>query len=272
MKYSQLAIRTQKSDPRNAPSPGTRLLIRAGFMEQLASGLWIMSHLGLMVRHLVEKIVREEMNRAGALEVEMPILHPVELWEESGRWEKYLQAGIAFHLKDRKGARYILAPTAEEPMTVYARSNLTTYRDLPVTLWQMSPKFRDELRPRQGLIRGREFVMKDAYSFDADEEGMRRSYRAMRDAYHEVFHRCDFNYIEVEADSGVIGGSGSAEFMAVTEYGEDTLLVCPHCHYGGNQEKAGAFFHYLDESMRELTRLPTPDVKTVEQLEEFTGL
>ena len=241
-------------------------------MEQLSSGFWIMATLGLLVRREVEKIVREEMEHAGAMEVEMPILHPAELWEETGRWKKYLEASVAFHLEDRKGARFILAPTAEEPMTSFARNNLTTYRDLPVTLWQMSPKFRDELRPRQGLIRGREFVMKDAYSFDADEEGMRRSYRAMRDAYHEVFHRCDFNYIEVEADSGVIGGSGSAEFMAVTEYGEDTLLVCPHCHYGGNQEKAGAFFHYLDESMRELTRLPTPDVKTVEQLEEFTGL
>src|SRR3989338_6179561 len=272
MKYSQLAIRTQKSDPRNAPSPGTRLLIRAGFMEQLASGLWIMSHLGLMVRHLVEKIVREEMNRAGALEVEMPILHPVELWEESGRWEKYLQAGIAFHLKDRKGARYILAPTAEEPMTVYARSNLTTYRDLPVTLWQMSPKFRDELRPRQGLIRGREFVMKDAYSFDVDENGMRGSYRAMEHAYQEIFRRCGFDFIEVEADSGTIGGSGSAEFMAVSDHGEDTLLVCPSCGYGGNQEKAAAHFEYPVEEMQGLKRLETPEIRTVEELEQFVGL
>lgn len=272
MKYSKITPKTRRNDPKDAPSPGSRLLVRGGFIEQLSSGLWIMATLGLLVRREVEKIVREEMTAAGAVEVEMPILHPAELWEETERWDKYLNAGIAFHLEDRKGARFILAPTAEEPMTAFARNNLTTYRDLPVTLWQMSPKFRDELRPRQGLIRGREFVMKDAYSFDVDEDGMRRSYRAMEDAYHQVFQRCGFKYVEVEADSGAIGGSGSAEFMAVTEFGEDTLLVCARCHYGGNQEKAAAHFHYPDEEMKALTRLLTPNVKTVEQLEAFVKM
>lgn len=272
MKYSQISPKTRRNDPKDAPSPGSRLLVRGGFVEQLSSGLWIMATLGLLVRREVEKIVREEMTNAGAMEVEMPILHTKELWQETGRWDKYLEAGIAFHLKDRKNAEFILAPTAEEPMTSFARNNLTTYRDLPVTWWQMSPKFRDEFRPRQGLIRGREFVMKDAYSFDADEGGMRRSYHAMEDAYHRVFQRCGFEYIEVEADSGAIGGSGSAEFMAVTEFGEDTLLVCPRCHYGGNQEKASAYFHYLDEEPKELTRLLTPNVKTVEQLEAFVSM
>jgi len=272
MKYSMVVPRTRRNDPKDAPSPGTRLLVRGGFVEQLTGGIWIMSTLGLLARRQAEKIVREEMNRAGAMEVEMPILHPAALWEETGRWKKYLDAGIAFHLKDRRGVPFILAPTAEEPMTAFARNNLTSWRDLPVTWWQMSPKFRDELRPRQGLIRGREFVMKDAYSFDVDEDGMRRSYRAMEEAYHRVLKRCGFEYIEVEADSGAIGGSGSAEFMAVTEFGEDTLLVCSHCHYGGNQEKAAAWFHHIDEELKEFTRILTPDVKTVKQLEDFVGL
>ncbi|MDP2789423.1 MAG: proline--tRNA ligase [bacterium] len=272
MKYSHISSKTRRNDPRDAISPGTRLLVRGGFVEQITSGIWITATFGLLARRQVEQIVREEMNRAGGVEVEMPILHPAELWEETGRWKKYLAAGIAFHLKDRKGARFILAPTAEEPMTQFARNNLTTYRDLPVTWWQMSPKFRDELRPRQGLIRGREFVMKDAYSFDADEDGMRRSYCAMEEAYHRVFKRCGFEYIEVEADSGAIGGSGSAEFMAITEFGDDILLVCPHCHYGGNQEKAVAHFEYPDTAVDELVRLETPGIKTVQQLEDFVHM
>jgi len=272
VRYSQIAPKTRRNDPRDAPSPGTRLLVRGGFVEQVAGGIWITATLGLLARRQAEGIVREEMNRAGAVEVEMPILHPAELWEETGRWSKYLSAGIAFHLVDRKGGRFILAPTAEEPMTSFARNNLTTYRDLPVTWWQMSPKFRDELRPRQGLIRGREFVMKDAYSFDADEEGMRRSYRAMEEAYRRVFLRCGFDFVEVEADSGAIGGSGSTEFMAVTEYGEDTLLVCPNCHYGGNQEKAAAYFEYPEMDLKELVRLDTPNIRTVEELEGFVDM
>lgn len=272
MRYTRLGIRTSKTDPKGAPSPGTRLLIRAGFVDQLASGIWVMTDMGLRVRRLAESIVREEMERTGAVEVEMPLLHPAELWEETGRWAKYRKAGIAFHLADRKGARFILAPTAEEPMTDYARRNFTSYRSLPITLWQMSPKFRDELRPRQGLVRGREFLMKDAYSFDADEAGMRQSYKAMQEAYNRIFTRCGFQFIEVEADSGAIGGSGSAEFMAVSEFGEDTLIVCDQCGYGGNQEKASAHFNYPKEEMSPLERLETPEIKTVEQLEEFVDL
>ncbi|PIR87375.1 MAG: proline--tRNA ligase [Candidatus Harrisonbacteria bacterium CG10_big_fil_rev_8_21_14_0_10_49_15] len=272
MKYSQIHPKTRRNDPKDAPSPGTRLLVRGGFIEQVTGGIWITTTMGLLARRQAERIVREEMNASGATEVEMPILHPAELWRETGRWDKYLSAGIAFHLKDRKGAEFILAPTAEEPITSFARNNLTSYNDLPVTWWQMSPKFRDELRPRQGLIRGREFVMKDAYSFDVDEDGMRASYAAMRAAYQRVFQRCGFSFIEVEADSGSIGGSGSAEFMAVTKYGEDTLIVCPTCHYGGNQEKAAAHFEYPEVPSQNLEELETPDVRTVEQLEAFTDL
>ena len=229
MKYSQLVPKTRRDDPKDAPSPGTRLLIRGGFIDQLAGGIWIMTPLGLMVRRLIEEIVRQEMERAGAIELELPLLQPKEYWDETDRWQKYLAASIAFHLTDRKGAEFILAPTAEEVVTHFARRNLRSYRDLPTNLWQMGPKFRDEFRPRQGIIRGREFLMKDAYSFDATEEGMRRSYREMESAYDRIFRRSGFHFIKVEADSGAIGGSGSAEFMAITEYGEDTLLYCPDC-------------------------------------------
>lgn len=231
-----------------------------------------MTTLGLMVRRLIEQIVRQEMSRTGAIEVELPILQPRELWDETGRWTKYMSAGIAFHLADRRGGEYILAPTAEEAVTSFARATLRTHRDLPLTLWQMSPKFRDEFRPRQGLIRGREFVMKDAYSFDVDERGMRLSYEIMDHAYQKVFTRCGFSFIKVEADSGAIGGSGSAEFMAITEFGEDVLLYCPYCGYGGNQERASAFFPpYPEVPLEDLQEIATPDIRTVEQLEKSVG-
>lgn len=273
MRYSKIFPKTRRDDPKDAPSPGTRLLIRAGFIEQIAGGIWVVASLGLMVRRAVENIVREEMERTGALEVELPILQPKELWEETGRWRKYLDARIAFHLKDRKGAEFILAPTAEEVITHFTRNNLFSYREFPVTFWQMGPKFRDEFRPRQGMIRGREFIMKDAYSFDVDEAGMKLSYRTMEEAYKRIFDRIGFELIEVEADSGAIGGSGSAEFMAVTAYGEDVLLYCPQCHYGGNQEKASAYFPpYPDEPLQPLQELATPGIKTVEGLEKISGL
>jgi len=273
MRYSQVFPKTRKEDPRDSASPGTRLLVRGGFFSQLAGGIWINNPLGLRVRRNVERVVRQEMNRAGAVELELPILHPRELWDETGRWEKYCQAQIAFTLKDRRGGGFILAPTAEEPITDFARRYLPSYKDLPVIFWQMGPKYRDELRPRQGLIRGREFVMKDAYSFDADEAGMRASFAFMEEAYRRIFTRLGFKFIQVEADSGAIGGSGSSEFMATTEFGEDTILHCPHCHYGGNQEKAKSHYpNYPEEAEAGLTRLETPNIRTVEELEEFVGL
>ena len=272
MRFSKLFPRTRRENPKDASS-GTKLLVRAGFIEQISRGIWIMTTLGLMVRRRVEAIVRDEMNRAGAIELEVPLLHPRELWDETGRWEKYLSAVIGFHLTDRKGGEFILSPTAEEPITNFARHHLRTHRDLPINLYQIGTKFRDELRPRQGLVRGREFVMKDAYSFDADEAGMQRSFAAMDEAYRRVFERCDFDFVRVEADSGAIGGTGSVEFMALTEFGEDVLLQCPSCGYGGNQEKARAYFPpYPEDALEPLEEIATPDIKTVEQLEEFVGL
>jgi len=272
MHYSKVFPKTRRDNPKENNSPGTNLLIRCGLAEQLAAGLWLNTPLGLMVRRKVETIVREEMNRAEAIEVEIPLLHPKELWDETGRFDKYKAANISFTTQDRKGAKYILAPTAEEAITNFARKNLLSYRDLPVNFWQMGPKFRDELRPRQGLIRGREFLMKDAYSFDVDSDGMVKSFKIMEATYKRIFERLNFNYIQVEADSGTIGGSGSSEFMAITECGEDTLLYCPDCHYGGNQEKAIAYFYESSESLNPLTKIATPDIKTVEELEKFTSI
>lgn len=273
MKLSSIFPKTRREAPSNEGSLGTRLMIRAGFLDQIAAGVWIYPHLTLLVRKKAEAIVRRAMNEAGALELELPILQPRGLWEETERWDRYLSDKIAFHLHDRKNNEFILAPTAEEVITDFARRNIESFKDLPVNFYQMSPKFRDEFRPRQGLVRGREFVMKDAYSFDVDESGMKESYRKMCAAYHRVFTECGFNYIQVEADSGAIGGSGSAEFMAITETGEDVLLSCPSCKYGGNQEKATAKFEVATpEKIEDLVLIETPNIRTVAELETFTGL
>lgn len=273
MLYSHIFPKTRREEPRDANTPGTSLLIRAGFIHKAgAAGIWSWTPLGLRVRRRAEQIVREEMDRAGATEVELPILQSRDFWEETGRWEKYRRANISFCLHDRHGQEYMLAPTAEELITEYARAYCRSYQDLPVTFYQMSPKYRDELRPRGGLMRGREFLMKDAYSFGRHEEDMRQAFAAMSAAYKRVFERAGFKFVQVEADSGAIGGSGSAEFMAVAESGEDILIRCPNCGYGANQEKATATFNYPDEEQRPLEKLATPNIRTVEELEEFVNL
>lgn len=273
MHFSKVFPKPFRDNPHGDNSPGTNLLMRAGFLSRTAAGVWIMTPLALAVRRKVEAIVRDEMKAIGAIEVELPILQAREYWEETGRWNRYTGSNSAFTTKDRKGAEYMLAPTAEEVITAYARENLMSHRDLPVTFWQMSPKFRDEARPRQGLIRGREFLMKDAYSFAATPEAMSQEYDAMSRAYRRIFERCGFApFIWVEADSGAIGGSGSTEFMAVTEYGEDYLLNCPSCKYGANQEKATTVFDYPVGDEKPLERIPTPDIKTVDQLSSALGV
>lgn len=272
MRYSAIFPKTRREEPKDASSAGTRMLIRAGFIHKVGGGIWSWTPLGLRVRRKCEEIVRQEMNKTGAIEVELPILQPREFWDESGRWEKYRRAGIAFTLRDRKGQEYFLAPTAEELVVEYARAYLISHRDLPITFWQMSPKFRDELRPRQGVVRSREFLMKDAYSFGATENEMRHAYQTMCVAYRAVFSRAGFDFLQVEADSGSIGGSGSSEFMAITEAGEDVLLHCHSCGYGANQEKATATFCYNEEAMSSLQKIPTPNIRTVEELEHALGV
>lgn len=273
MFLSKMFPKTLREDPTLQSSPGTRWLLRGGFIEQVASGIWIMTPWGLRVRRQIEALIREAMDSLGGLEVELPILQPVELWEFSGRAQTYRQAGIAFGLSDRKGQAFFLAPTAEEVITRFAGKHLRSYRDLPVLFWQMAPKFRDELRPRQGLIRGREFLMKDAYSFAADREGMQQTFEQMREAYAEILTRLSFDWLAVEADSGTIGGSGSVEFMALTPTGEDTLLRCNHCGYGGNQEKAQAFFQAANSGAENelMSEVHTPHARSVADVAQQLG-
>jgi prolyl-tRNA synthetase len=273
LKYSSIHPKTRKEDPKSVVSAGTKLLMRGGFIEQISSGLWTIATLGLRVKKNIESIVRDEMNKSGAIEFEFPILQPKELWEESGRWSKYIEANIAFKLSDRKRMEYFLAPTAEEVVTNFARKYLKSYRDLPSNIWQMNQKFRDEIRPRQGLIRNREFLMKDAYSFNESEASMVNTYNLMGETYKNIFTRCGLNFIKVEADSGSIGGNNSSEFMALTDIGEDTLLYCEKCGYGANQEKAVSYLpEYSVEENNNLIELETPDIKTVEELFKFTNI
>ena len=239
MKQSRLVGKTLREAPKDAQTVAHALMLRAGYMQQLSAGVYI--YLPLLHRTLarLSQIVREEMEAAGAVELLMPALQPRELWEESGRWERYTAVdGIMFAFKDRRGATACLGPTHEEVITDILRREIKSYKDLPRCAFQIQTKFRDEIRPRFGLMRAREFIMKDAYSFDADEAGLEISYEAMRRAYNKICQRVGFRYRAVEADAGAIGGSGSQEFMVLADTGEDTILFCNQCDYAANQERA----------------------------------
>jgi prolyl-tRNA synthetase len=239
MKQSQLLGRTLREAPKDAQTAAHSLMLRAGYIQQLSAGVYV--YMPLLYRTLTKlsQIVREEMEAAGAVELLMPALQPRELWEESGRWERYTALdGIMFAFKDRRGATACLGPTHEEVVTDILRREIKSYKDLPKCAFQIQTKFRDEIRPRFGLMRAREFIMKDAYSFDADETGLEASYDAMRRAYHRICQRIGFRYRAVEADPGAIGGSGSQEFMVLADTGEDTILLCDHCDYAANQDRA----------------------------------
>lgn len=238
MRQSQAFLHTLRDDPSDAEVVSHRLLARAGFIQKLAAGVYSYAPAMTRVLQRVSQIVREEMNRAGAQEVLLPILQPKEIWEESGRWERYQKGGQLFSLTDHKGAEMCLVPTAEEAVTTLVKRSIASYRQLPVNLYQIHTKFRDEIRPRFGLMRGREFIMKDAYSFDADEAGLRESYAKMRVAYQRIFERCGLKFTIVQADAGAIGGSTTEEFMVNADTGEDTILVCDGCNYAANVEKA----------------------------------
>jgi prolyl-tRNA synthetase len=239
MKQSRLLGKTLREAPKDAQTAAHSLMLRAGCIQQLSAGVYV--YMPLLYRTLarLSQIVREEMEAAGAVELLMPALQPRELWEESGRWERYTALdGIMFAFKDRRGATACLGPTHEEVITDILRREIKSYKDLPKCAFQIQTKFRDEIRPRFGLMRAREFIMKDAYSFDADEAGLEASYDAMRRAYHRICERIGFRYRAVEADPGAIGGSGSQEFMVLADTGEDTILFCDHCDYAANQEQA----------------------------------
>lgn len=271
MRYSEMFLPTVREVPADAETVSHQLMIRAGMIRKLTSGIYSYLPFGYRVVRKVEEIVREEMNRAGAQEVSLPVVQPAELWQESGRWELYGKELLRFN--DRHGRDYCLAPTHEEVITDLVRHEIKTYRQLPRNLYQIQTKFRDEVRPRFGVMRCREFVMKDAYSFDADEEGAEVSYRMMYDAYRRIFERCGLRFRAVEADSGNIGGSFSHEFMVIADSGEDVLVYCDSCNYAANLEKAEALRPDAQEMDREaflaLEEVYTPQVRTIEEVSNF---
>jgi prolyl-tRNA synthetase len=270
MLFSRLLIPTLKENPAEAEAVSHRLLLRAGMIRKLASGIYNYLPLGLRVLRKVERIVREEMDRAGAQEVLLPAVQPAELWQESSRWQVYGKELLRF--QDRHGRDCCFGPTHEEVITDLVRKEVHSYRQLPLNLYQIQVKFRDEIRPRFGLIRGREFIMKDAYSFDADEAGAEACYRRMYDTYNRIFSRCGLSFKVVEADSGPIGGSFSHEFMVLADTGEDLLASCSSCDYAANLEKAevalkpGLPGPPAGEAPEPV---PTPKVRTVEEVAAF---
>jgi len=271
MRYSELLLPTLKETPTEAEVVSHRLLLRAGFIRKLSSGVYTYLPLGLASIRKVEQIVREEMNRAGAQELLMPMVQPADLWKESGRWEKYGPELLRF--TDRHDRESCLGPTHEEVITDLVRREIHSYRDLPINLYQIQTKFRDEIRPRFGLMRGREFIMKDGYSFDATEEGTEATYQKMYDAYQRIFKRCGLSFRAVEADTGTIGGSFSHEFMVLADTGEDTLAICKHCDYAANMEKATVKQPASsDIELLPLQKVETPGKRKVGAVCEFLGI
>lgn len=269
MRYSQLLLPTLKETPAEAEVVSHKLLLRAGFIRKLTSGVYSYLPQGLAAIRKVEQIVREEMNRAGAQELLLPMAQPADLWKETGRWEKYGPELLRF--KDRHDRESCLGPTHEEVITDIVRKNVHSYRELPLNLYQIQTKFRDEIRPRFGLMRGREFIMKDAYSFDATEEGADKTYKKMHEAYSQIFKRCGLSFRAVEADTGTIGGSFSHEFMVLADTGEDTLAICSDCQYAANMEKARCATASKSEDNAELPldKIETPGKRKVAAVTEF---
>ena len=271
MRYSQLLLPTTKETPAEAEVISHQLLLRGGFIRKLTSGMYTYLPLGLLVLRKVTEIVRQEMNNAGAQEILMPMVQPGDLWQESGRWNKYGPELLRF--QDRHARDYCLGPTHEEVVTDLARKELHSYKQLPMNLYQIQTKFRDEIRPRFGLMRGREFVMKDAYSFDVDDEAASKSYEIMRDAYYRIFERCGLEFRSVEADSGSIGGSFSHEFMVLADTGEDTLVTCGSCSYAANVEKASiappAEEPIVAQDLPLMEKVATPGTKKVDRVAEL---
>jgi prolyl-tRNA synthetase len=266
MRWTQAFIPTLKETPAEAEITSHKLLLRAGLIRKLAGGLYTFLPLGLRALRKVEQIVREEMNRAGALEVLMPALQPPEIWKQSGRYET--AAEVLYKVRDRQKKEWVMSPTAEEVITTIAASEINSYRQMPVNFYQVSVKFRDEIRPRFGLMRAKEFIMKDAYSFDVSDEAAMVSYHKMYDAYSRIFTRCGLKNFPVEADTGVIGGNYSHEFMVPAETGENEVVYCDACGYAANIEKAASGIPKT--AAREIgaavEKFPTPGVVTIEAL------
>ena len=268
MKFSNLFGKTQKNISTNAESISHRLMLRAGFILQIAAGVYAYMPIAYKAFRKIENIIRNELNKSGAQEVHMPALQPVDLWEKSNRKESY--GPVLFQLKDRRERELVLGPTHEEVITQMVKSNVESYRDLPLNLYQIQVKFRDEARPRAGLLRGREFHMKDAYSFDIDQNGLDKRYDQMVEVYKSIFQKCGLPVLVVQADSGAIGGKDSQEFILTTDVGEDTIIYCDSCEYVANSEKAVFSHKELPiEEILNLKEVNTPSVKTIEEVSKF---
>ena len=276
MRYSNCFIPTHKEVPSEAEVISHQLMLRAGLIRKLTSGIYTYLPAGLRAIRKVENIIREEMNRSGAIEVLMPAVQPAELWQESGRWEYYGNELLRF--KDRHNRDACLGPTHEEVITDLVRREIHSYRQMPVNFYQIQTKFRDEIRPRFGVMRCREFIMKDAYSFDADERGADKSYEAMYEAYSNIFRRCGLKFRAVEADTGSIGGSFSHEFMVLANTGEDQIVNCLKCDYAANLEKAEVrqdsheYKRLESDEMKPVEEVKTPEIRTVEEVTAFLGI
>jgi len=275
MRFSKYFIPTYKEVPADAEVISHQLMLRAGMIRKLTSGIYTYLPAGLKSIKKVENIIREEMNRAGAIEILMPAVQPGELWEESGRWDYYGRELLRF--KDRHNRDACLGPTHEEVITDLVRKEIHSYKQMPVNFYQIQTKFRDEIRPRFGLMRGREFIMKDAYSFDIMEESANQSYEAMHDAYTRIFQRCGLKFRAVEADTGTIGGSFSHEFMVLAETGEDQIVNCQSCDYAANLERAevkmpDGLAETESTDMNSIEEVDTPDIKTVEEVTAFLSI
>src|SRR5438552_10849725 len=269
MRLSQYPINTLKEIPAEAELISHQLMLRAGLIRRLAAGLYSWLPIGLRVLQKVERIIREEMNRAGALEIVMPVIQPAELWQESGRWQAY--GPELLRISDRHKRDFVAGPTHEEVVTDIARRELKSYRQLPVNFYQIQTKFRDEIRPRFGVMRAREFTMKDAYSFDADLDGLKKSYKAMYDAYTRIFTRLGLEFRAVAADTGEIGGTGSHEFQVIAASGEDAIAYCPGSDYAANVELAEALAPATQRGApsQPMKKVATPGKHTCEEVSEF---
>lgn len=272
MRFNKTLIPTLKEDPVDAQVVSHRLMLRAGLIRPLGAGIYTWLPLGLRVLRKVESIVRQEMDRAGAQEVLMPAVQPAELWQESGRWEQYGKELLRF--VDRHDRHCCFGPTHEEVISDLVRREICSYRQLPANFYQIQTKFRDEIRPRFGIMRGREFLMKDAYSFDLDQAGLDASYQTMFETYQRIFKRCGLAFRAVEADTGSIGGASSHEFHVLADSGEDVIISCDHCHYAANLEKAVASVekNLAIEPPETMQRVATPGQKSIEAVAQFLNI
>jgi prolyl-tRNA synthetase len=272
MRWSKFFIPTLREDPSEAEIISHKFLLRAGMIRKLASGIYNFLPLGFKALKKIENIVRCEMNKAGALEILMPLVQPAELWKETGRWDAYGKELLRF--KDRKEHDFCLGPTHEEVVTEIVRRDVKSYKELPLILYQIAVKFRDEIRPRFGIMRAREFIMKDAYSFDADWDGLEKSYQLMYETYKKIFTNCGLKFKAVEAHTGAIGGDVSHEFMVLAETGEDLIAFCEKCGYASNIELTPAISgeKYPLEPEKPLEKVYTPGVRTAQEVADFLGL